>query len=65
LGFDRVLGGSIKGFDAQVLFDPFEEQFNLPTALVEFGNSECRQDEIVGQEDKALVGLDIQITDAP
>jgi hypothetical protein len=24
----------IKGFDAQVLFDPFEEQFDLPAAFV-------------------------------
>ena len=30
LGFDGVLGSSEEAFDAQVLLDPFEEQFDLP-----------------------------------
>ena len=26
-----------------MLLDPLEEQFHLPTTLVQFGNGECRQ----------------------
>ena len=33
LGFDGILRGAVEGFDAQVLFDPFEEQFDLPAAV--------------------------------
>ena len=32
LRFHRVVTGSIKVFDAQVLLNPFEEQLYLPTA---------------------------------
>ena len=35
LGLDRVLGGPEERLDAQVLLDPFEEQFHLPAASVE------------------------------
>jgi len=38
--FDRVLRHSVESFDAQVLLDPFEEQLDLPAALVELRNSE-------------------------
>jgi hypothetical protein len=31
-----ILGGAVKGLDFQVLL-PFEKEFNLPTAAVEFG----------------------------
>ena len=30
LSFHGILGISVEGLDSQVLFDPFEEQFNLP-----------------------------------
>ena len=36
LRFDGILRGSIKGFDPQMLLDPFEEQFNVPAAAVQF-----------------------------
>lgn len=35
LGFDGILGIAEEAFDAEVLFDPPEEQFDLPAALVE------------------------------
>ena len=35
LGFHGVETGAIEGFNSQVLFDPFEEEFDLPTGLVE------------------------------
>ena len=38
LGFDRIVGGSIEGFDAEVLLDPFEEEFDLPAASIAIGN---------------------------
>ena len=38
LGFDSVLGSAEEALDAQVLLDPFEEQFDLPAAFVEFGD---------------------------
>ena len=31
LSFDGIVGGAEKPFDAQVLLDPFEEEFDLPT----------------------------------
>jgi hypothetical protein len=31
LGLDGVLGGTVKGLDAKMLFDPGEEQFHTPT----------------------------------
>ena len=64
LGFDGVLGGSTKGLDPQVLFDPFEEQLHTPAALVKVGNGQGRKGKVVGQEDQALPGIGIDVTDA-
>ena len=47
-----------------MLLDPFEEQFDLPAAAIEFGNGERRQGEVVGQKDQRLVGLGILEADA-
>jgi len=38
LGLDRILGGTIKCLDPQVLLDPFEEQLDLPAAFVHLGS---------------------------
>ena len=38
LRFDGVLAGAEEFPDAQVLLYPFEEQFDLPAALVKRGN---------------------------
>ncbi len=43
LGFDGVLGGAEEAFDLEVLLDPFEEEFDLPAAFVEPGDSARRQ----------------------
>jgi hypothetical protein len=64
LGLDGVLGGSEEALDAQVLLDPFEEQLDLPAAFVEPCNGQCRQGEVVGQEDEDLAGFGIAICDA-
>src|SRR5215472_14354836 len=50
----RILGSAVEGFDSQMLFDPFEKQFDLPTAAVELSNGQRRFGEVVGQEDKSL-----------
>ena len=44
LSLDCILTGAVKGLDPQVLFDPFEEQFNFPrdlysSAIVNAGRS--------------------------
>jgi hypothetical protein len=38
-----------------VLLDPLEEEFDAPAALVEFGDRERRQLEVVGEERHLLV----------
>ena len=47
-----------------MLLDPFEEEFNLPTALVEGADGRCRQGELVGEEHQRLAGVGILETDA-
>ena len=56
LGLHRVFAGAEEGFDAQVLFDPFEEQLDLPTTAIELGDGEGRQAEVVGEEHQGLGG---------
>ena len=47
-----------------MLFDPFEKQFDLPTATIKIGNALRRQIEMVGQKDQRLA-LGIFDFDAP
>ena len=54
LRFDGVLAGSEEGFDAQMLLDPFEEQFDLPALFVKRGNHLWFEGEIVGQKGDAF-----------
>ncbi len=42
-----------------MLLDPFEEQLDLPTASIEFGDREGRQRDVVGEKDQRFVGLGI------
>lgn len=64
LGLHGVGAGTIKGFDSQVLFDPFEEQFDMPSALVDGGDRQGRQFELIGQEGQRLTGLWIDVSDS-
>jgi hypothetical protein len=48
-----------------MLLDPFEEQLDLPTALVDLGDGERRQGEVVGQEDQSAVEFFVVESDAP
>jgi hypothetical protein len=54
LRLDRGLAVAQKLLDAKVLFDPFEEQLDLPAAFVQSGNGQGRQGRVVGQEDQGL-----------
>ena len=52
LSFDGIFTISVKGLDPQVLLDPLEEEFHLPTGLVEQADGGGWQVEVVGEEPK-------------
>ena len=47
--FRRVLAHAEKRLDAQVLFDPFEKEFDRPAAFIELRDGQCRKRKIVGE----------------
>ena len=59
-----VLAGPKERLDPQVLLDPFEEQFHLPTSAVEVGNCQSRQHLVVGQEDQTFACFRIREANA-
>jgi hypothetical protein len=61
LGLHGVLAGAVERFDAQMLLDPFEKQFRLPTALIDLGNGPRWKHKVVGQELESLLGLEIEV----
>jgi hypothetical protein len=65
LGLHCVLGGAIECFDSEMLLDPFEEQFDLPSALVQLCDGQSGHDEVVGQEDQAITCFDVVEFDSP
>ncbi len=52
LGAHGVVAGAVKGFDAQMLLEPAEEQFDLPALFVELANGPGGQPKMIGQEYK-------------
>jgi hypothetical protein len=64
LGLGGVFGDAEKGFDAQVLLDPFEEEFDLPASFVELGDAECGEGKVVGDEDVLLVSFEVAVDDS-
>ena len=54
-----VLAVTQKMLNTQMLLDPFEEQFNLPTTFVQSRNRRCWQRSIVRQEHQSLPGIGI------
>lgn len=65
LGSHRVLAGAEECFDAEVLLDPLEEQFDLPAPFVD-GRDDLRgQIEVIGQKDQTLTGLGIEEANTP
>ena len=64
LRLHRVLARAQKALDAQMLFDPFEEQLHLPTTLVHCGNGQWRQCRVVGQKYQRLARHGVFVSDA-
>lgn len=60
-----IFAGTVKGLDPEVLFDPFEEEFDLPAASIDTRDCQWRQGEVIGQKREILSGLGIVISDAP
>ena len=52
-----ILAGSQKGFDTQMLLDPFEEQFDLPSLLVKCRDHLGLERKVVGQKSDAFSSL--------
>ena len=66
LRFDGVLRRAEESLDTQVLLDPFEEEFHLPAAFVQFANSQRWKRSIVGKEYQASAfGICISDTSEP
>ncbi len=51
LGLHRVGARAVVMFDSQVAFYPSKEQLDAPAQLVEHGNRQSRNFQVVGQED--------------
>src|SRR5690349_362196 len=51
-----IKAGSVESFDAQVLFDPFEKQLDLPTTAIELSDNQSRFGKVVGQKHQFLAG---------
>ena len=48
-----------------MLLDPLEEQFHLPAAFVDLGDSKCWKNKVVGEKLEPLLRFQIEITNAP
>ncbi len=62
--FYGILRGAIECLDSQMLFDPFEKQFDLPSTFVKIGDGLCWEGEVVGQKHQTLVGFRIEVADS-
>ena len=65
LSLHGVWRSPIECFDSKMLFDPFEENLDLPTVLEEHCNGQGWKNEIVGQVDEPAIGLGVEISDSP
>jgi hypothetical protein len=48
LGLDGIVACAVENFDSKMLFDPFEEQFDLPSGLIKLSDSQSGQCKVVG-----------------
>jgi len=62
LGLHCIGAGTEVVFDSEMSLDPFEEEFDLPAALVELGHRDGRDLQIVGEEDEILGCLLVEVT---
>jgi hypothetical protein len=60
VSFHRVLRGTEESLDLQMLLEPLEEQFYLPTTAMKLSDGKRRQLEVVGEKHQGLafVGLE-------
>ena len=65
MSFHGVLGSAVERLDPKILFDPFEEQLDLPATFEEQSNRQGWQDKVVRQKDKTAMFFDIEETDSP
>jgi len=65
LRLDRILAVAQEFLDPQVLFDPLEEQLNLPAAFVQRSNGQGGQRRVVGQKNQCLARFRVFEADAP
>ncbi len=63
MGHDRILTGAQKGLDFEILFDPFEEQFNLPALLVDIGNGLGTPVVLIGNKEIVFTRFRVAVTD--
>ena len=49
LRVDSIAGCAVKGLDVQVLFDPLEEDLNLPSFSIQLGTSDRINREVIGE----------------
>lgn len=64
LSFDGIGRGAVEGFDSQVLFDPAEEEFHLPSELEDIGHGFCRNRKDVGQKYETFACLGLHVGNA-
>ena len=64
LGLDRVLRSAEERLDSEMLFDPLEEQFDLPALTIQLADCERGKRGIVGEKDQGLA-LGVLEADAP
>ena len=57
LRLDRVPGGSVKRLDPQMLFDPLEEQLDLPALAIQLRHQLGFEREVVRQKRDSLACL--------
>ncbi len=60
----RILRGSVKCLDPQVLFDPTKKQLYMPAALVKRRDDRSRKDKIIGQKGQIAVVVPVIESDA-
>lgn len=60
-----VLASTVKGLNAEVLLDPFEEQLDLPAAFVDGRDGYGGQAEMVGQKDESLSRFSVYEANTP
>ena len=65
LGLHRVGARAVVMFDSQVAFDPAKEQLDAPAQLVEHGDCQSRNFQVVGQKHELFSSLQIHRFDAP